>query len=132
MNNISIVGRLTKDVDLATTSSRVSVARFGVAVPSEFKDADGNKKTDFFNCVAWRETAEVISKHFKKGQHIAIIGSMNSRSYEDRNGTRQTLWEINVKGFSFCSNSESKSETNQKQDIKQITLTDVSDEDLPF
>jgi single-strand DNA-binding protein len=132
MNNISIVGRLTRDVDFATTTSGVSVARFSVAVASEFKDADGNKKTDFFNCVAYRGLAETISKFFSKGQFIALTGSMNSRSYEDKNGAKQTVWEINVKGFSFCSNSESKSATNQKQDIKQITLTDVSDEDLPF
>ena len=81
MNNISIVGRVTKDVETQTTNSGIDYARFNVAVQSE-RMLDGERQADFFVCVAWRDTAKNIAKYFKKGYPIGIIGSMNSRSYE--------------------------------------------------
>ena len=141
MNNISIVGRLTKDVELSTTASGIEFARFNVAVASEFKSADGEKQADFFICIAWRETAKNISKYFKKGYPIGLVGSMNSRSYEKEDGSKQLVWELNVKNFSFVgsSNDESeKPETNKgskkskKETQMQITPVDEDDDNLPF
>lgn len=139
MNNISIVGRVTKDVETETTNSGIEYARFNVAVPSEFRTADGEKKADFFTCIAWRETAKNIAKYFKKGYPIGIVGSMNSRTYEKTDGTNQLIWELNVKTFSFVGGSndeekENKPATKSKKSKSQPELTpiDPDDDDLPF
>lgn len=142
MNNISIVGRVTKDVELQTTNSGIEFARFNVAVQSEFKTADGERKADFFTCIAWRETAKNIAKYFKKGYPIGVVGSMNSRSYEKEDGTTQSLWELNVKTFSFVggSNDEEKENKQTKTKSKKATstLTELTpidedmEDDLPF
>ena len=139
MNNISIVGRVTKDVETETTNSGIEYARFNVAVQSEFRTADGEKKADFFTCIAWRETAKNIAKYFKKGYPIGIVGSMNSRTYEKTDGTNQLIWELNVKTFSFVGGSndekeETKPTTKSKKSKSQPELTpiDPDDDDLPF
>lgn len=137
MNNISIVGRITKDVQLQTASTNgAEYARFNVAVQGETKDADGKRKADFFTCIAWRETAKTIAKYFKKGNPIGIIGSMNSRSYQKEDGTTQNVWELNVKNFVFIStmeeNEDGKSTKTNKETSTQMALTPVDDEDLPF
>lgn len=138
MNNISIVGRLTKDVETQTTNSGIEYARFNVAVTSEIKTADGERQADFFICVAWRETAKNIAKYFKKGSPIGIAGSMNSRNYEKEDGSKQTVWELNVKNFYFVgSSSEEPKETKSTTKTKQATqssmeLEPIDDDDLPF
>ena len=141
MNSISIVGRVTKDVETETTNSGIEYARFNVAVQSEFRTADGEKKADFFPCIAWRETAKNIAKYFKKGYPIGIVGSMNSRTYEKTDGTNQLIWELNVKTFSFVggSNDEEK-ENNPTTKSKKATSTPAEltpidedmEDDLPF
>ena len=141
MNNISILGRLTRDIVLQKTSNGVSLARFDVAVSRGYKNADGDVETDFFKCVAWRETAENIAKWFKKGNYIGLIGSMNSRAYEGEDGVNRTIWELNVKGFSFANSSSDKEEepkkdntkkTNKKKADDLILADDIDDDDLPF
>lgn len=142
MNNISIVGRVTKDVETETTNSGIEYARFNVAVQSEFRTVDGEKKADFFPCVAWRETAKNIAKYFKKGYPIGIIGSMNSRTYEKTDGTNQLIWELNVKTFSFVGGSNDEEKENKPTKTKskkatstptELTLIDPDDDDdLPF
>lgn len=138
MNNISIVGRVTKDIETETTNSGIEYARFNVAVPSEFRTAGGEKKADFFTCIAWRETAKNIAKYFKKGYPIGIVGSMNSRTYEKTDGTNQLIWELNVKTFSFVGGSndekeENKPATKSKKSKSQSELTPIDpDDDLPF
>lgn len=130
MNNISIVGRITRDLELATTTSGIKTLKFNVAVKSEFKAADGSKLTDFFTCVAWRETAETISKYFKKGQAIGIIGTMNSRAYEYK-GENRLVWELNVKSFDFVSSNEENAEKKPNK-AKNEDLIPIEDDDCPF
>lgn len=139
MNNISIVGRITKDIELQTTSSGIEFTRFNVAVQSEFKTEDGERKADFFTCIAWRENAKNIAKYFKKGSPIGIMGSMNSRYYEKEDGSTQNIWELNVKNFSFVGSSSEESEekqtTKSKKSKSQPELTpidDIDDDNLPF
>ena len=141
MNKIILVGRLTKDPEIQATSNGTSLLRFNVACKSKFRDEDGEQKVDFFVCLAWREKAELIHKYCKKGSMLQISGSMGSRSYEKQDGTRQTIWEINVEDVEFLSstNEESaenkqKTKTKSKTAPKQaelIPLDDVDDE-LPF
>lgn len=141
MNNISIVGRVTKDITTQTTSSGTEYARFNVAVTSEIKTADGERGVDFFSCVAWRETAKNIAKYFKKGYPIGLTGAMNSRSYEKEDGSKQLVWELNVKNFYFVgSSSEETQETKPSKSTKTKTESQTSmqlepiddDDSLPF
>jgi single-strand DNA-binding protein len=91
--------------------------------------------TDFFNCVAWRGTAENIAKFFKKGNPIGLIGSMNSRVYENRNGEKQMVWELNVKNFYFVGGAKEENQNTQgeKPTRKAPTqLDDAEDTDFPF
>lgn len=142
MNNISIVGRLTKDIELSTTPTGIRYTRFNVAVPSEYKSKDGERATDFFVCIAWREMAETIAKYFKKGYPIGVMGSMNSRTYEKNDGTTQSIWELNVKNFSFVSTLEEREEKQTSKPAQSsksktpsqtlIPLTEEDDDDLPF
>lgn len=139
MNNISIVGRITKDIELQTTSSGIEFTRFNVAVQSKFKTTDGEKKVNFFTCIAWRENAKNIAKYFKKGYPIGITGSMESRSYEKEDGSTQNIWELNLESFSFVGSSSEESEekqtTKSKKSKSQSELTpidDIDDDDLPF
>lgn len=110
MNKITIIGRITKDIQITTTNSGVDFARFNVAVKGKTRDAQDNLNTDFFNCIAWKEKAKNIEKYCKKGDNIALIGAMTSRSY-DKDGTRQTFWELTVEDVEFLGGSkEQKSE----------------------
>lgn len=137
MNNISISGRVVKDIELSKTVNGITLTRFNVAVPSELKDENGDRKADFFICIAWRENAESIAKYFKKGSPIELYGSMNSRSYRNKEGNTSTIWELNVKGWGFGNqskdeNQETKSNKSKKGSQTELTPIDDSDEDLPF
>lgn len=134
MNNISILGRITKDVELTHTPNGVPLCRFNVAVPSELKTSDGEKQADFFICIAWRDIAEKIVKYFKKGYPIGIVGAMNSRVYQKEDGSNQTIWELNVKGFSFVSSNDSPEKSKEKgKSAEALTpLDDDESGDLPF
>ena len=138
MNNISIVGRVTKDITTQTTASGTDYARFNVAVQSEIKTADGERGVDFFSCVAWRETAKNVAKYFKKGYPIGLTGAMNSRSYEKEDGSKQLVWELNVKNFYFVGSSseesqETKSTKTKKESQTSMELEPLDDDDgLPF
>lgn len=144
MNKIILVGRLTKDPEIQATSNGTSLLRFNVACKSKLKDEEGRQNVDFFVCVAWREKAELIHKYCKKGSMLQISGSMGSRNYEKQDGTRQTIWEINVEDVEFLSSINEESaekkektttKTKSKVTLKQAELTpldDVDDENLPF
>jgi single-strand DNA-binding protein len=96
MNKAIIMGRLTKDPELKFTQSQIAVATFTVAVDRRFKDASGNRQADFLPCVAWRNTAEFVSKYFRKGSMISIVGSIQTRSYDAADGTKRYVTEIVV------------------------------------
>lgn len=108
LNSVILMGRLTADPELKTTSSNLSVLSFSVAVDRNYQAQGQERQADFINCVAWRQNAEFISRYFRKGQMIAIQGSIQTRSYEDRNGNKRTAVEVVVDRASFCG---SKSET---------------------
>lgn len=93
MNRVEFIGRLTKDVELTTTSGGNSVARFSLAVDRS-KKVNGEKVTDFFNIVAWRGLAETISKYCKKGSKIYIAGELQNRSYQASDGSPKYVTEL--------------------------------------
>lgn len=108
LNCAIIMGRLTADPELRTTGTGVSVTSFSVAVDRRFQRQGEEKQTDFINVVAWRQTAEFVSRYFRKGSMIAVQGSIQTRNYEDKNGNKRTAVEIVADNVSFCG---SKSET---------------------
>ena len=102
LNHITIMGRLTRDVELRSTQSGVSVASFTVAVDRDFGARDGGEKqTDFIDCVAWRQTGEFVSKYFRKGSMIVVSGRLQSRKWQDRDGNNRTSWEVNADNVYF-------------------------------
>ena len=93
INKAILMGRLTRDPELKTTQSGISVVRFTLAVDRRFKNQSGERETDFINCQAWRQTAEFIAKYFSKGSKIAIVGSIQTGSY-DKDGTTVYTTEV--------------------------------------
>ena len=83
MNKVAIMGRLTKDVDLRHTQSGIAVANFTLDVNRRFVKQEEERKADFISCIAWRNQAEFCEKYFKKGQQMAVIGRLETSSYED-------------------------------------------------
>ncbi len=106
-NKVIMLGRITQDLELKTVSSGVSVLTFSIAVDRRFQTKGEERKTDFFNCVAWRNEAEFISKFWTKGRPILIEGELQNRSYEDKNGVKRYVTEIIVDRASFTGDSKS-------------------------
>lgn len=106
MNVVCLLGRLTATPEQKTTQNGVSVTSFSVAVDRAYQPKGAERQTDFINCVAWRGTAEFICRYFQKGQRIALQGSLQSRSYTDKNGNNRTVFEVVVDNAFFA---ESKS-----------------------
>jgi len=96
------MGRLVADPELRTTTSGISVTSFTVAVDRRYVKAGEEKQTDFIDIVAWRQTADFITRFFRKGSMIAIQGSIQTRSYEDKNGNKRKAVEIVAENVSFC------------------------------
>ena len=112
MNNCSFVGRLTSDVELKQTPNGVSVCSFTLAVDRpNVKDT-----TDFINFVAWRSTAEFITRYFKKGNKIGVSGVLTSRKFQDQNGKNHVAFEVLVDRAEFC---ESKKKEESSPDFEQ-------------
>lgn len=107
--NITVLtGRLTSDVELKTTQNGVSVCSFSIAVDRKYKQGE-EKQADFINIVAWRGTAEFVSKHFSKGSAIGIEGSIQTRKYTDKNGNNRTAFEIVANNVHFIDSKRSQS-----------------------
>ena len=102
LNHITIMGRLVRDPELRRTGSGVAVATFRVAVDRDYASKDGGeRKADFIDCVAWRQTGEFISKYFTKGRMIVVDGRLEMRDWNDKDGNRRTSAEINVANAYF-------------------------------
>lgn len=125
LNQVSLMGRLTKDPELRTTQSGIAVASFTLAVDRDFKSEE--QSTDFINLVAWRQTAEFVSKWFRKGQLAAVTGRIQTRQYTDKQGNNRTAFEVVADHAYFA---ESKKTTTQS-DEPFPEITD-DDSDLPF
>ena len=102
LNNVVLMGRLTADPELKTSQSGKFVTSFRIAVDRQYTDENGERQADFITCVAWRQTAEFICKYFKKGRMIAIVGSIQSRTYQDQSGQTRFVTEVVVNQASFC------------------------------
>ena len=114
MNNVSLIGRLTAPPTLQNTLNGTSVCRFTIAVDRRFKK-EGQPTADFIPVVAWRQTAEFVAKYFTKGSRIAVIGSIQTRSWDDDEGQRHYATEVVADNVEFC---ESKKESTSSGPVK--------------
>lgn len=142
LNRVILMGRLTKDPELKQTQNNVSVATFSLAVDRNYQSDKDNKQTDFINIVAWRHTAEFVKKHFTKGQLVAVEGSIQTRSYQDKDGNNRTAFEVVADQVYFAEkkqNGENKSQSEssakdsfQVGDLGDFEEFDANDGELPF
>ena len=138
MNNVSLVGRLTKDVELKYTGSNTAVATGTLAVNRQFKSANGEKETDFINIVAWRKTAEILSNYASKGSQIGITGRIQTRNYEGNDGKRVYVTEVVAESINLLdsrsSNEQQQPQPQQKQEkpFNNSNPMDIDTLDLPF
>ena len=109
MNKVILMGRLARDPELQTTPQGTPVCRFTVAVDRRFSSKDGQRQADFINCTAWRQTAEFVARWFKKGGMIAVVGSIQTRSWDDKDGKKQYATDVIVDEAYFTG---SKADTN--------------------
>ena len=101
MNKVQLVGRLTRDPELRTTANGVSVCSFTVAVNRRFRNPQGEYEADFINCVAWRQSAELLAKYFTKGRMVGLVGSIQTRNYDNKDGQKVYVTEVSVEEVHF-------------------------------
>lgn len=129
LNTITIMGRLTKDPELRKTTNGTSVATLSVAVDRDFD----REKTDFFNVVAWRNTAEFVAKNFSKGRAICVHGRLKTRKWTDKNGNSRTEYEIVADSVYFADSKPSgKNEAMRTTAPQEFYEMQEEDEELPF
>lgn len=122
MNNVILMGRLTADPELRQTQSGISCCRFTVAVNRKFKNKDTDQyEADFISCVAWRQTAEFVSKYFSKGSMICVSGSLRTGSYQDKNHSDVTHYttDVMVDGVEFTGEKKQQGTSNNQQPQQQ-------------
>lgn len=132
LNKVILGGRLTADVEPRATPNGVAVAKFTIAINRRGKDAG----TDFIDCVAWRQTAEFISKYFAKGASICVMGELQKRVYKDKDGNNRSITEVNVNEAYFV---DSRSDAGQAEQAPTFSTANAPsfedtspDDDLPF
>ncbi|MGT2800685.1 single-stranded DNA-binding protein [Streptococcus marmotae] len=143
INNVVLVGRMTRDAELKYTPSNQAVATFTLAVNRNFKNQNGEREADFINCVMWRQQAENLANWAKKGALIGITGSIQTRSYDNQQGQRVYVTEVIANNFQLLesrnqggqggsSQNENKQEQTSFFQGQTTTPMELSDDDLPF
>ena len=140
LNKILIMGRLTRDPELRRTGSGTAVTSFSLACDRDFKSQSGEKETDFIEVVAWKNTAEFVSKYFSKGRMAVVDGRLQIRDWTDKAGNKRTTAEVVADNVYFADSKRSESNDNQKENFNALSgrLSDdfvpISEEDgeIPF
>ena len=140
LNKIIIMGRLTIDPELRRTGSGTAVTSFSLACDRDFKSQSGEKETDFIEVVAWKNTAEFVSKYFSKGRMAVVEGQLQIRDWTDKAGNKRTTAEVVAENVYFADSKRSESNDNQKENFNALSgrLSDdfvpISEEDgeIPF
>ncbi|MEG2002270.1 MAG: single-stranded DNA-binding protein [Clostridia bacterium] len=144
MNKVILTGNLTRDPELSTVSSGISVCKFGIAVQRKFKKPDGDYEVDFFNVTAWRSTAEFCNTYLKKGSKIGIVGTIQTRTYE-QDGVKKYATDIIADEVEFLTSKSDSGNTgsaggnygNKEQKPQRVKasvekMQPMEDDDLPF
>ena len=135
MNKVILVGNLTRDPELSETNNGTAVCNFSIAVNRDYANADGERDTDFFNITVWRGRAETCGQYLKKGSKVGVIGSLQNRSYEDKDGVKRYVTDIIAEQVEFLS---PRLQQRDEYDVRTPSNTcvehalDVGDAKLPF
>ena len=138
MNKVYLIGNLTRDPERSETSGGVHVCRFAIAVNRTYASSDGTRETDFFNITVWRQLAENCGKYLKKGSKVAVVGQLQNRPYEDKDGVKRTVTDVVASEIEFLA---SKSAGDGFDDAAVVSrparrekpvLEEVDDDQLPF
>lgn len=129
MNKAFLIGNVCADPTMSSTPSGVTVCTFSVAADRRFKDAHGEKVTDFFRVQAWRQLGDVCGKYVKKGMKVGVIGELQARTYEAKDGTTRMSLDVNADEVEFMSRAEDKP---AEKPADPNTFEDISSDDLPF
>lgn len=129
MNKQILIGNVCNDPETKSTPAGVTVTSFVVASDRRFKDAHGERVTDFFRVQAWRQLGEVCGKHVKKGMKVGVIGELQARTYEAKDGTTRMSLDVNADEVEFMTRAEEKTAAKPAD---PNTFDDISSKDLPF
>lgn len=155
MNRVILVGRITKDPELRRTNSDIPYCFFTLAVNRRYHNKNGEKQTDFINCVAWRQTAELLARYITKGSQIGVEGQIQTRTYDEPTGNRRYITEVVCDSITFLDTRRQADRDSFRQDYGQFDNyfdnyndnnkenknhedpfldidTDISSDDLPF
>lgn len=142
MNKVILIGNLTRDPETGETNNGVAYGKFSIAVNRPYANGDGERQTDFFNITVWRGQAENCGKYLRKGSKVAVVGSLQNRSYEDRDGNKRNVTDIIANEVEFLSKAASNNDgyPEPPEEPRQAssgnarpTLQPIDDdEDLPF
>lgn len=128
MQRFICVGNLSKDPETGETPSGVSVCKFSIAVNRDYTNEDGSRDVDFFNVVTWRNLADNCAKYLKKGSKVAIVGKLQNRQYEAKDGSKRNVTEIIAEQVEFL--TPKQSEEPKKPAMREMKQTEI--DDLPF
>ena len=136
INNVVLIGRLTRDVELHRTSQDQAVGQFTLAVNRNFKNQDGGYDADFINCVIWRKLAENFASWIKKGNLVAITGHIQTRNYENQQGQRVYVTEVVIDSFRSLEKRDNSSNRNSMDEQMppsfENSQMNIPDDGLPF
>lgn len=135
INNVTLIGRLTRDAELRYTPSNIATAQFNVACNRNFKNANGEYDADFINCVMWREQAERFCNWTRKGMLVGITGRIQTRSYENQQGQRVYVTEVVAENFQILEKRDNTANQNSMTDQMPPSFAnpmDIDESDLPF
>lgn len=132
MNKVILIGNLTRDPEITTTQSGISVCKFSLAISRRFTNAEGERETDFINIVTWRTLAENCHRFLKKGSKAAVVGMIQTRSYEATDGTKRYVTEVVADEVEFLSTRQSDNSRPSEKEENIDTLQPIDDNDLPF
>ena len=131
LNKVVLMGRLTKDPELRRTGSGTAVTSFSLACDRDFKSQSGDKETDFIEVVAWKNTAEFVSKYFSKGRMAVVEGRLQIRDWTDKAGNKRTTAEVVADNVYFADSKRSESNENQKENFNALSGR-LSDDFVPI
>jgi single-strand DNA-binding protein len=136
MNKVILVGNLTRDPELSETPSGIAVCRFSIAVSRDFANAEGNREADFFNITVWRGRAENCGKYLKKGNKVAVVGRLQTRSYDDKDGNKRYVTDIVADEVEFLTPRGASEGMDDMDSVssrrEQQRLEAIDDNQLPF
>ena len=133
MNKLILIGNLTADPETRATPSGVSVCTFTIAVSRRFASADGSKQTDFFRINAWRQLGESCGRYLEKGKKVAVVGELQARQYEAKDGSTKMTLDVQADEVEFLSPKSERHEQNASNDSEGFAgFTDIDTSDIPF